>query len=139
MHSVFILQHLHVLPGGEEDVKFLGAYRSSVEAEEAVARFNVKPGFRDFPNVVSSTAGDQMEGFYIEEYQLDQDHWSEGYETSQTYEEIVSCEAPEEEGIVHIKVVALPYNDPVEFNTAEARTFTEKILAAVEEIESKWK
>lgn len=59
--------------------------------------------------------------------------------SNQPYQEIVSCEAPEEEGILHIKVIALPYHDPVEFNTAEARAFAEAILAAVEKIERRWK
>ncbi len=55
------------------------------------------------------------------------------------YEEIIMCEAPEDEGIIHIKVIALPYNDPVEFNTEEAREFAQKILSAADEIEKKWK
>jgi len=59
--------------------------------------------------------------------------------TNQRYEEVVMCDAPEEEGIIHIKVVALPYIDPVEFNTDEARAFAQQILSAVEKIEKKWK
>lgn len=45
------------------------------------------------------------------------------------------CEAWDHEGNIHIKVVAMPYSDPVEFNTKEACVFAEKILAAVEGIE----
>ena len=45
--------------------------------------------------------------------------------SSGKYEEIILCDAPENEGIVHIKVVALPYVDPVEFNIAEAREFAQ--------------
>lgn len=37
-----------------------------------------------------------------------------------------------------IKVVALPHLDPVEFDTAQARAFAEKLLRAVEEVESGW-
>lgn len=59
--------------------------------------------------------------------------------STQKYEEVVLCDAPEGEGIVHIKVVAMPYIDPVEFNVAEAREFAQKILAAVETIERGWK
>lgn len=57
---------------------------------------------------------------------------------NQPYEEVVMCEVHEHEGIVHIKVVSLPYSDPVEFNTAEATAFAEKILAAVDKIEQGW-
>ena len=55
------------------------------------------------------------------------------------YEDVIMCEAPEHEDIIHIKVVALPYGDPVEFNTTEARAFAEKILVAVEKIEGNWR
>ena len=58
--------------------------------------------------------------------------------SKQPYEEIVMCEAPEEECLVFIKVISMPYQDPVEFNTAEARAFAQKILAAVEHIEANW-
>jgi hypothetical protein len=59
--------------------------------------------------------------------------------SSQPYHKIVSCDTPENENILHLKVVATPYNDPVEFNTAEARAFAKTILDAVERIERKWK
>ena len=55
------------------------------------------------------------------------------------YEEVVMCEAPEEEGVIHIKVISLPYNDPVEFNVDEARRFGQKILSAADEIDKKRK
>jgi len=81
MKSVFIIQHLHVLPGGEEDVKLIGAYSSHAEALAAVSRLRTQPGFSDFPNVVTSSESDEEQGFYIGEFQLNLDHWSEGYET----------------------------------------------------------
>lgn len=49
----------------------------------------------------------------------------------QPYEETVTCEVRQDEGLVHIKVIAMPYQDPVEFNTSEARAFAEKILAGL--------
>jgi hypothetical protein len=59
--------------------------------------------------------------------------------SSARYEEIILCDAPEDEGIVHIKVVAMPYVDPVEFNVAEAREFAQRILAAADAIERGWR
>ena len=54
------------------------------------------------------------------------------------YEEIVTCEGAQDEGVIHIKVIALPYQDPVEFNTTEARAFAERIFRAVEHVEAGW-
>jgi hypothetical protein len=41
MESVFVLQHLHLLPTGEEDVKLLGVYRSLEGAYSAVERLRI--------------------------------------------------------------------------------------------------
>jgi len=80
MKSVFVLQHLHVLPCGEEDVKLIGVYSSKAAAIAAVARLKEQPGFRDLPNIVS--LGDEdNQGFYIDEYEMDMDNWVEGYVT----------------------------------------------------------
>jgi hypothetical protein len=38
MDSVFIIQHLNVLPSGQENVKFIGAYRSYESARAAIER-----------------------------------------------------------------------------------------------------
>ena len=54
------------------------------------------------------------------------------------YVETISCEPSKEEGLIFMKVVAMPYGDPVEFNTEEARVFAHRILAAVAEVESGW-
>ncbi len=68
MASVFVLQHVHEREDGVEDVKFLGVYSSRENAQEAVARMGRLPGFADAPD-----------GFQIDEYRVDQDHWVEGY------------------------------------------------------------
>jgi len=54
------------------------------------------------------------------------------------YKETVSCEARQDEGVIFIKVVAMPYEDAVEFDVAQARAFAQRILAAVELVESGW-
>lgn len=55
---------------------------------------------------------------------------------SSTYQEIISCEAVEEEGLIHIKIVSLPHIDPVEFNIDEARQLFEKLNDAIKKIET---
>ncbi len=68
MASVFVLQHVHAREDGVEDVKFIGVYSSREKADAAVARMGRLPGFAEAP-----------EGFHIDEYRVDQDHWVEGY------------------------------------------------------------
>ena len=70
MSSVFVVQHVHELPSGEEDVKFIGVYSSMASAEDAVHRLSKRPGFRE-----------STEGFHIDEYKIDSDCWTEGFVT----------------------------------------------------------
>ena len=70
MASVFVLQHVHSWEDGAEDVKFIGVYSSHEKAQEAVTRLARLPGFADDPD-----------GFYIDEYRVDQDQWAEGFVT----------------------------------------------------------
>lgn len=80
MSKVFVLHHLHVVPGGDEDVKLLGVYTSDSRAREAVTRFNKQLGFRDLPGIVAP-GSETVEGFHITEYELDEDvqGWADGY------------------------------------------------------------
>lgn len=71
MRTVFILQHER--PETDEvmeDVKFIGAHSSQASAEAAVERLRTQPGFCDYPD-----------DFSIDEYEIDKDHWSEGFVT----------------------------------------------------------
>jgi hypothetical protein len=68
MANVFVLQHMHTREDCAEDVKFIGVYSSREKAQAAVARLDRRPGFVDAPD-----------GFHIDEYRVDQDHWVEGY------------------------------------------------------------
>jgi hypothetical protein len=70
MASVFVVQHVHERQDSDEEVKFIGVYSSREKAAVAVARLRRQPGFSDTPD-----------GFHVEEYRLDQDHWAEGYVT----------------------------------------------------------
>ncbi len=69
MKSVFILQHSYERDGYEE-TKFIGVYSSRQEAEAAVKRLTPQNGFKYHPN-----------DFYIAEYELNQDHWVDGFAT----------------------------------------------------------
>ena len=55
MNSVFVLEHLHLLNGDEEDVKMLGVYSTREKALEAVERFKQLSGFRDTPQMAVYT------------------------------------------------------------------------------------
>jgi hypothetical protein len=65
MDPLFVL--LHSLPETGR-VKVIGLYSSRVMAEEAMERARVLPGFAQEP-----------EGFSIEQYELDKDHWPRGF------------------------------------------------------------
>lgn len=70
MPNVFVLQHVHSMEDGAEDVKFIGVYSSHEKAGAAATRLARAAGFSDAPD-----------GFHIDEYRVDQDHWVEGYVT----------------------------------------------------------
>ena len=60
----------HVPEGDEykENAKLIGVYSSSESAAAAVARLRNEPGFVNYP-----------QGFEVDAYELDKDHWSEGF------------------------------------------------------------
>ena len=68
MASVFVVQHVHEREDDVEDVKLIGVYSSREKADAAVARLSRQPGFSD-----------AADGFHVDEYRVDQDHWAEGY------------------------------------------------------------
>ena len=82
MHSVFVLQHVRLLPDGAEDAKLIGVYRSRGSAEAVAARLAMAPGFVLHPHIVGPERTDDPQGFCIDEYVLDRDHWGEGFITT---------------------------------------------------------
>jgi hypothetical protein len=79
---VFVVEHLHVLPSGAEDIKRIGVYTSRALAISATQRLAKQPGFREAPTIVEPAASPSgAEGFYISETALDLDYWTEGYVT----------------------------------------------------------
>jgi hypothetical protein len=66
---VHLLWFAKEMPEGEDDVELLiGVYSSEAEAKAAIERVKNKRGFREF-----------QEGFQISPYQLNRDHWDEGF------------------------------------------------------------
>ncbi len=69
MKSVFILQHSYERSEtGEEETKLIGVYSNKEKAQRAKKRLSLQSGFKDFPN-----------NFFIDEYEIDQDNWCEGF------------------------------------------------------------
>ena len=67
---VYLVEHVHTQDDGEEDVKLVGVYSSEEGAQNAIERARLLPGFRDTPD-----------GFVVNSYSLDEDHWTSGYRT----------------------------------------------------------
>lgn len=68
MDSVCLLWHIHRKVNRDDEEKLIGVYRTEADARAAIARLRDKPGFSETP-----------EGFQIETYKLNKDHWIEGY------------------------------------------------------------
>ncbi len=67
--AVYVLQHSYALDGCDE-TKFIGAYSSPEAANRAQQRLRMQPGFMDHPDK-----------FSLDAYELDVDHWTEGFVT----------------------------------------------------------
>lgn len=67
MKTVFILQHVSK-EMANENVKLIGVYSSLQEAEAAIERLKSKPGF------LNATTD-----FHIDKYEINKDHWAEGF------------------------------------------------------------
>jgi hypothetical protein len=68
--KVFLVQHARTTQDEEEDVKIIGVYSSEEMARSAIKRLSSKPGFAD-------PGGE----FFVDAYDLDRDHWEEGFVT----------------------------------------------------------
>ena len=73
MEKVFALQHSYGQESGYDETKFIGVYSSETEAQSAIERFKLQPGFCDRPN-----------DFCIDKYELNKDYWTEGYSSVTT-------------------------------------------------------
>lgn len=69
MDKVYCLEHSY--EEGEIDiVTEIAVYSTKEKAEEALAKFKLHPKFRDHPD-----------GFYLNEYKLNECEWQEGFFT----------------------------------------------------------
>lgn len=72
MKTVFVLQHSYEIDGHDE-TKFIGVYSTQEQADQAINRLKDQPGFRD-----------KLDSFHVSEYEINKDHWTEGYATMTT-------------------------------------------------------
>ncbi len=70
MNTVFILWHVRKDDEYGDDAKLIGAYSSKREVRGAIERLKDQPGFCDYPA-----------GFESSEYEINKDHWTEGFVT----------------------------------------------------------
>lgn len=68
MKNVYVLHHVRETRNGDEDAKLIGVYSSEQQARSAIDRLKSPPGFCDHP-----------ESFSASGYELDVDHWIEGF------------------------------------------------------------
>jgi len=88
MGHVYLLQHSYevVYEGASfDETKVLGIYSTREEAEAAVERYKGITGFNKYP----------LSCFHIDDYELNQDHWTEGFvgsdEIAEDFEILTSC------------------------------------------------
>jgi homoserine kinase type II len=68
MNVAYPLWHVRRDDEYGDNAKLIGVYSSSEEAQQAVERLADQPGFRDHPD-----------GFQFEPYEINKDHWTEGF------------------------------------------------------------
>jgi len=71
MTEVYLLWHVRSDDTDCDDGKLIGVYAADASAKAAIERLRDKPGFGQHPD-----------GFMIEPYTLDKDHWTEGFISS---------------------------------------------------------
>jgi len=73
--KMFLLQHSYEYEICEDiktdNTKIIGIYNSQEKAEEVKKKYMTKKGFNRFSE----------ENFYIDEYEVNQDNWTEGFTT----------------------------------------------------------
>lgn len=68
MKSAYLLWFVQEREGVDDCELLIGVYSSEDAAKKAIERVKGQKGFSDFP-----------EGFQICPYELDKDHWTEGF------------------------------------------------------------
>lgn len=69
---IHLLWFVKEMPEGEENIELLiGVYSSEAEARAAIGRVKDKSGFADY-----------QQGFQVCPYELNHDHWTEGFKVT---------------------------------------------------------
>ena len=68
MPIVHVVQHSRKMVNGNEDIKFIGVFSSEDAARAAIDDLSSQSGFRDY-----------LDGFAIDQYEMDATHWREGF------------------------------------------------------------
>lgn len=68
MNTAHILWHVREDDTYKEDAKLIGAYSSPETAAAAIERLKGQSGFREY-----------VAGFEVCAYEIDKDHWTEGF------------------------------------------------------------
>jgi hypothetical protein len=68
MSVIFLLWYVHAPDTVNDQELMIGAYGTEEAAKSAIGRLSEKPGFQADPS-----------GFQICPYQLNEDHWTEGF------------------------------------------------------------
>jgi hypothetical protein len=71
MDSAFLLWYVHARDSAEDEELLIGVYGTEEEAKAAIERLKDKPGFVNSPD-----------GFQIHPYEVNRDHWTEGFITT---------------------------------------------------------
>ncbi len=69
MDFVYLVHHTYEVDLNEEP-KLIGIYSTREKAEQVIEMYKKKIGFRDY-----------LDGFYIISYEVDRNHWQEGFLT----------------------------------------------------------
>ena len=68
MRTAFVLHHTREDEDGYDNDKLIGVYSSQERAERVIESYKGLPGFAEHP-----------EGFSTSAYEIDKDHWTEGF------------------------------------------------------------
>jgi hypothetical protein len=78
MSNVYLLYHLSTLRSGDQQVLFVGAYKTRASALRAIDRLKKQPGFKQNPKLRNQKI-DHGDGFNINRVRFGSDNWSAGF------------------------------------------------------------
>ncbi|WP_239616848.1 DUF7336 domain-containing protein [Cohnella mopanensis] len=70
MNHIYILEHSYEI-GDFDETKLIGVYSSRDLAQKAIDKYIKLPGFNKY----------HLDCFHIEKYEINKDHWEEGFIT----------------------------------------------------------